>query len=61
MITCKKSHGKAGNRKKVPTQYEQAHAAWHKRGKKPRRVHVRSAKSAENLRLSRARRKTNAR
>ena len=58
MIICRKAHGKAGDRKRIPKQYGEAHAAWHKRGKRTRRVRVRSAKTAENLRLSRARRKT---
>lgn len=61
MITCRKSHGKAGDRKQIPKQYADAHAAWHKRGKRVRRIRVRSTETRENIRLSRARRKTNAR
>lgn len=57
-MTCKKCpQNMAGQRKFVPGSYQDAHAAWHKRGMKPRRTRTRNAETAENLRLSRARRR----
>ena len=62
MVVCHKcKRDPAGSPKRIPTSYAQAHLAWHKRGKRVRRVHKRDAATSENLRLSRARRKTNAR
>lgn len=61
-MVCKQCPKRSsGKMKHVPNQYKDAHAEWHKRGKKIRRVRVRNAETAKNLRLSRARRKTAAR
>ena len=61
MIICRKCPESVTGPKRVMKQYARAHAEWHKRGKRVRRVHKRDAATAENLRLSRARRKTNGR